>query len=85
MLNLDLMLHIRSLSKESNVVKIFALPEEQRGLIIENLPAGGEEGRTRAGRRKKNAVSDYLKNICGHITKKIIRQLCHNDYENHVR
>jgi hypothetical protein len=35
-------------------------------------------------KEKKKNESDYGKNICGYITKKIIRELCSSSYTSHV-
>ena len=36
-------------------------------------------------KEKKKNESDYCKNICGYITKKIIRELCSPNYTSHVK
>lgn len=88
----------RSRSDESMIGKLFNQPieaEKSRPLIISIPPPTPDNNATNSmssfklfrkiKKEKKKNESDYCKNICGYITKKIIRELCSPNYANHVK
>lgn len=95
---MELFLNVRrSKSDESMIDKLFnhtLEPQKSRVLII-NYPGITEESSKapaadfklfrKIKKEKKKNESDYCKNICGYITKKIIRELCSPNYSNHVK
>ncbi len=95
---MELFLNVRrSRSDESLINRMFSQQiqaEKQRPLII-SIPNPSTQNPAnnmtsfklfrKAKKEKKKNQSDYCKNICGYITKKIIRELCSPNYLNHVK
>lgn len=96
---MELFLNVRrSKSDESMMDKLFNHPmEPQRSrVLIINYPNAAHDNSSKSTgsefklfrkikKEKKKNESDYCKNICGYITKKIIRELCSPNYASHVR
>ncbi len=96
---MELFLNVRrSRSDESLIGRLFSQPieaERPRPLIISIPPPANDQSATnnlssfklfrKIKKEKKKNESDYCKNICGYITKKIIRELCSPNYTNHVK
>lgn len=87
----------RSRSDESMLGRLFSQQieaERPRPLII-NMPIPTVQNPVnnassfrlfrKIKKEKKKNQSDYCKNICGYITKKIIRELCSPNYATHVK
>lgn len=95
---MELFLNVRrSRSDESMIGRLFSQPveaEKPRPLIISIPPPAPDNAPNpmssfklfrKIKKEKKKNESDYCKNICGYITKKIIRELCSPNYASHVR